>query len=206
MPTAPLTIGFDLDMTLLDTRPGIKATLDALAGQTDVHIDSDLAVSRLGPPLAVELAYWYPEEQIPGALASFRKLYPLHAVPASVPLPGALGAVDDVRGRGGRVVVVTGKYTPNARLHLDHAGVRVDHLAGELWADAKGSALREQGAAVYVGDHVGDIQGARAAGAHAVAVATGPYSVDDLRAANADTVLADLTQFPAWLDRYLAGR
>ena len=29
-----LTVGFDLDMTLLDTRPGIKATYDALAAET----------------------------------------------------------------------------------------------------------------------------------------------------------------------------
>jgi len=34
-------------------------------------------------------------------------------------------------------------------------------------------------------------------------VATGPISADDLKAAGADVVLADLTRFPAWLESYL---
>ena len=47
-----LVVGFDLDMTLVDTRPGIKRVWDELSVLTGVVIDSDLAVSRLGPPLA----------------------------------------------------------------------------------------------------------------------------------------------------------
>ena len=39
---------------------------------------------------------------------------------------------------GGRVVVVTGKYGPNARLHLDHLGLDVDELVGWLWGPAQG--------------------------------------------------------------------
>ncbi|MFF9667505.1 HAD hydrolase-like protein, partial [Streptomyces althioticus] len=69
----------------------------------------------------------------------------------------------------------------------------------------KGEALRANGASIYVGDHLGDIVGARHAEAVAVAVATGPYGADELRAAGADVVLADLTRFPEWLDRHLAG-
>jgi phosphoglycolate phosphatase len=201
----PITVGFDLDMTLLDTRPGIKATFDALSARTGTYIDSALAVTRLGPPLTVELAYWYPDEQIAEMLDHFRELYPTHAVAPTVPLPGALDAVREVHDRGGRVVVITGKYRPNAQLHLDHVGVVADVLVGELWAADKGKALREHGAAIYVGDHLGDIEGARAANAHAVAVATGPYKASELRAAQADSVLDDLTEFPAWLDLYLAG-
>jgi len=67
---------------------------------------------------------------------------------------------------------------------------------------AKAEALVEYGAAVYVGDHVGDVLGARAAGALSVAVATGPYSPAELRAAGADVVLGDLTEFPAWFAGY----
>ena len=53
MPTVlpPLVVGFDLDMTLVDTRPGIAAVLDALAAETGVEIDRTAAVGRLGPPL-----------------------------------------------------------------------------------------------------------------------------------------------------------
>jgi phosphoglycolate phosphatase-like HAD superfamily hydrolase len=62
-----LVIGFDLDMTLLDTRAGIAATYRELSARTGVPIDADLAVTRLGPPLRVELANWFPAAQIEDA-------------------------------------------------------------------------------------------------------------------------------------------
>ncbi|AXI78185.1 HAD family hydrolase [Peterkaempfera bronchialis] len=203
-PGAPLTVGFDLDMTLLDTRPGIKATYDAIAAETGVWIDSALIVTRLGPPLEAELVNWFPEERVDEVADRYRELYVHIAVPACVPLPGAREAVAAVRGHGGRVVVVTGKHGPNARLHLDHVGIAVDALIGSVWAQQKGDALRGEGASVYVGDHLGDITGARAADALAVAVATGPYGVRALREAGADAVLPDLTAFPDWLAGHLA--
>ncbi|MFJ1937713.1 HAD family hydrolase [Kitasatospora sp. NPDC088160] len=202
--TAPLTVGFDLDMTLLDTRPGIHATYLALAAETGARIDADLVVTRLGPPLLDEIRNWFPEDEVEHAVTRYRELYRDLAFAPTVALPGAHAAVEAVRDHGGRVAVITGKYEPNARLHLEHAGLHADALVGDLWAETKGEALREHGASVYVGDHLGDIRGARHADAVAVCVATGPYSADELRAAGADVVLADLTGFPAWLDAHLA--
>ncbi|MDX3069894.1 HAD hydrolase-like protein, partial [Streptomyces sp. ND04-05B] len=84
-------------------------------------------------------------------------------------------------------------------LHLEHLGIEPDVVVGDLWAEAKAAALREHGASVYVGDHTGDVRGARTAQAYAVAVATGPCDERELREAGADVVLPDLTAFPAWL-------
>ena len=107
---------------------------------------------------------------------------------------------------GGKVLVVTAKYGPNARLHLDHLGIEADELVGWRWGPAKGEALREHGATVYVGDHLADIEGARVAGAVSVAVASGPIPAGELRAAGADLVLDDLSEFPIWLDEYVLSR
>ncbi|MFD8656283.1 HAD family hydrolase, partial [Streptomyces mirabilis] len=63
-------------------------------------------------------------------------------------------------------------------------------------------AARAQGARFEVGDHTGAVRGARTADAYSVAVATGPCDAAELRAAGADVVLADLTEFPAWLSDY----
>jgi len=197
------TVGFDLDMTLIDSRGGIAAVLDRLSRDDGVVIDSVLATSRLGPPLETELAHWYAAEHVPAAAERFRALYPELAVAAAPLLPGAREAVDAVRRHGGRVVVVTGKYGPNARLHLDHLGLEVDDLVGSLHGAGKAAALRAHGAAVYVGDHLGDVAGGKAAGACTVGVATGPYDPAALRAAGADHVLDDLHDFPGWLDDYL---
>ncbi|GAA2252520.1 MULTISPECIES: HAD family hydrolase [Kitasatospora] len=197
-----LTVGFDLDMTLLDTRPGIRAAYQALSAATGTWIDSDLVVTRLGPPLEHELANWFPAERVAEMAVRYRALYPEHALPGTVVLPGARESIDAVRARGGRVAVITGKYEPNARLQLDHVGLAPDIVVGDTWAEGKGDALREHGASVYVGDHLGDIRGARAADAVAVGVATGPYGAAELREAGADVVLGDLTEFPAWLESY----
>ncbi|MFF8384890.1 HAD family hydrolase [Streptomyces kanasensis] len=199
---APLTVGFDLDMTLIDSRPGIRATYLELSARTGVWIDAELAVSRLGPPLEHELAYWFPEDRIEEMVAAYREIYPTHAIEPSLALPGAGDAIQAVRAAGGRSVVVTAKNEPHARLHVTHLGLEPDEVVGWLWAEAKAEALRAHGATVYVGDHLGDIRGARAAGALAVSVATGPYDEEALRAAGADVVLPDLTAFPAWWAAY----
>lgn len=205
-PAAPLTVGFDLDMTLVDSRAGIAATYRALSAETGVPIDDALVVSRIGPPLEEELAHWFPADEVAAAGDRYRALYPDHAIAPSTALPGAREAIAGVRALGGRAIVVTAKYEPNAKLHLAHLGMEPDSVIGWLWAEAKGEALREHGAQVYVGDHVGDVRGARAAGALSVAVATGPCGEQELRAAGADVVLADLTEFPAWLRAFEASR
>lgn len=196
-------VGFDLDMTLIDSRPGIAAAYRALTARTGVPVDAELAVSRLGPPLRTELAHWFPAERVEEAVTAYRELYPAYAITPTVPMPGAREAVDAVHAHGGRVMVVTSKIGRLARLHLDHLGLAVDELAGDLFAEEKATSLREHGAALYVGDHVADMAAAGAAGIPGVGVATGPCPADELRAAGAQVVLDDLTGFPAALDRII---
>ncbi|MFB7007823.1 HAD family hydrolase [Streptomyces sp. NPDC056237] len=205
MPSHPLTVGFDLDMTLIDTRPGIKAAYLALSAETGTPIDADLVVSRLGPPVDDELRNWFPADAVAATADRYREIYPTYAITPSPALPGARESVAAIRERGGRAIVVTAKHRPSAELHLAHLGIEPDAVIGGLWAEAKGRALSEHGAHVYVGDHTGDVRGARTAGALSVAVATGPCDAQELRAAGADVVLSSLTEFPSWLDGYLDG-
>lgn len=204
LPATPApTVGFDLDMTLIDSRPGIRACYLALSERTGVYVDADLVVTRLGPPLAEELVNWFPAEDVPAVADLYRAMYPEYAIAPTPALTGAREAVAAVRAAGGRTMVVTAKYEPNAKLHLAHLGIEPDVVVGDLWAEDKARALREHGAHIYVGDHTGDVRGARAAEALSVAVATGPCAPDELREAGADVVLPDLTTFPAWLDTYV---
>ncbi|MEW2624933.1 HAD family hydrolase [Streptomyces sp. NPDC048106] len=201
-PMASLTVGFDLDMTLIDSRPGIRACYLELSERTGTYIDADLVVTRLGPPLADELVNWFPAERVAAVADLYREIYPSIAIAATPAMEGAREAMAAVRAAGGRTMVVTAKYEPNAKLHLSHLGIEPDVVVGDLWAEQKAQALREHGAGVYVGDHTGDVRGARTAGALSVAVATGPCPADELRAAGADVVLDDLSAFPAWLADY----
>jgi uncharacterized protein len=99
------------------------------------------------------------------------------------------------------VVVVTAKKASLARITLASAGIEVDAVHGWLWGEAKGEALRAEGADVYVGDHPHDVLGARVAQAVSVGVGTGGEPPLD-----ADVLLGDLTAFPRWYDDHLLDR
>ncbi len=198
----PLTVGFDLDMTLIDPRPGMVAVMDAVAAESGYPLDGAHFAANLGPPLdLVFRTAGVPDDVLPDLVARFRALYPELVIPATVALPGAAQSLAAVRELGGSTVVVTGKYTANAALHLAALDWEVDHLFGELWSTGKAEALKAQRASVYVGDHIGDMRGARGAGAVAVGVLTGPCSEAELRAEGADVVFASLAEFPDWLRR-----
>jgi phosphoglycolate phosphatase len=197
----PLIIGFDLDMTLLDTRAGIAAAFRELSARTGVPIDADLVVTRLGPPLRTEMANWFPPDEVDAAVATYRGLYAAHAIPPTVELPGARSAVQAVHDRGGRVMVVTSKHQPLAVQQLAHVGLVVDEVHGDVFAEEKGVVLKEAGARAYIGDHVADMRAGTVAEIHPVGVVTGPCSREDLFAAGAEVVLDDLCGFPAWLEK-----
>ncbi len=185
-------------MTLADTRTGIAAVYDELSVRLGVAIDSAAAVSRLGPPLEVELANWLPADEVAAAAELYRQIYPEMGVPVHTAMAGAHDAIAAVRAAGGRVIVVTGKNLRDALGTVELLGLVVDEVVGSVFGADKGAALARFGAAAYVGDHVADIEAARAGGAVSVGVATGPYTVGELRDHGADVALADLTQFAAW--------
>ncbi|BCJ52777.1 hydrolase [Actinoplanes sp. NBRC 14428] len=198
-------VGFDLDMTLIDSRPGIRAAYLALTERTGVHVDADLAVSRLGPPLRTELREWFPEADVEQAVDTYRALYPDYAIAPTVPMPGAVAALAAVREKGLRVVVVTSKLGRLAELHLAHLGLDYDELAGDLFAEGKAAALAEHGVRWYVGDHTADMIAARTAGVPGIGVATGPCSAEELAGAGAAHVLPDLTGLPVLLREITVG-
>ncbi len=195
-------VGFDLDMTLIDPRPGMVAVMNALGVEAGLPLDGEHFAANLGPPLDMVLRdFGAPEERIGALVDRFRQLYPEIVIPETVALPGAHEALAAVHEAGGRTVVVTGKYGPNAALHVKALGLAVDVLVGELWSDGKAVALREHGATIYAGDHLGDVRGALAAGAVPVGVTTGPCSRAELLEAGAEVVFESLAEFPAWLSR-----
>lgn len=201
-----LVVGFDLDMTLIDTVVGFAATLDALGAELGVEFPTAELTSNLGPPLDLLLEPHLDADQIGPAADRFRQIYPDHAITPTPAFPGVADALAAVRRHDGRIILVTGKHTPNAQLHVDHLALDVDVVEGRVWGAGKGEVLRRHGAHVYVGDHVHDVEGAREAGIISVSVLTGGCAREELEAAGTDVVLADLSQFPAWLDGFVLAR
>jgi phosphoglycolate phosphatase len=193
-----LVVGFDLDMTLIDSRRSVHAAMTALARETGAPIDVDFIVATLGPPLEATLGPWFEGAALDAACWRYRQLLGPF-IPLTEAMPGAVAAVQAVADQGGRVIVVTAKFEPHARTSLATVGIAADAVVGWLFGAAKAGALREHGARAYVGDHVADVAAAKAAGVISVAVATGGTPAAELAAAGADIVLPDLWAWPAWL-------
>ncbi len=189
-------VGFDLDMTLIDSSRAILGAFAGLAADTGVAIDPAGVTRRLGIKLEAELAHWYPPGEIDEAVRTYRGHYLRLAGPLTTRLPGAAEALAAVRAAGARAVVITAKYELTARLSLEGVGLSADELYADAHGPEKGLVLKAIGAAVYVGDTPADMAAAAAAGSHAVGVTTGSFTAAELRAAGAADVLATLADFP----------
>jgi phosphoglycolate phosphatase len=192
-------------MTLIDPRRSIRSALHALGDESGTAIDVELVVSTLGPPLETALSPWFSGGALEQACWRFRQLHgPILEVETD-PMPGAVQAVRAVSDVGGKTVVITAKYEPHAHSSLRAVGIVADAVVGWRYGPAKGEALRDHDAQIYVGDHPADIVAARVGGTLSVAVATGATTRSDLEEAGADVVLPSLLAFPSWLEGWLAG-
>jgi phosphoglycolate phosphatase len=188
-------VGFDLDMTLINSRPAIMASFAALAAETGVPVDPVAVDRRLGIKLEDELAHWFPAAQIDATVQLYRRHYLRFLGPLTTRLPGAEQALAAVRAAGARAVVITAKYERTALLSLQSVGLAADELFADAHGPQKATVLAALGADVYVGDTPADMQAAVTAGAHPVGVATGSFSPAELRAAGAADVLESLCGF-----------
>jgi pyridinium-3,5-biscarboxylic acid mononucleotide sulfurtransferase len=196
-------VGFDLDLTLVDSADGIVATFVATGRRLGVAVDAEAVRATIGVPLEDAMARFVPAHVADDGVRIYRELYPTMGVAPTTLMPGAVEAVAAVHAHGGRAVVVSAKIQSAVEAVLQHVGLDVDDAIGDLYAEAKGVALRANGAVAHVGDHPADMVGATAAGVAAVGVTTGSHEATALRAAGADVVLADLHDFPHWLDEYV---
>jgi len=191
-------VGFDLDMTLIDSRSAILASFAGLGRDTATTIDLEAVDRRLGIKLEDELAFWYPPDRRAAAAAIYRRHYVRLAAQMTTALPGAHEALAAVRAAGERVVIITAKHAVSVEPSLRAVGLEADEVFTFVHGPEKAAVLNRISAAAYVGDSPPDMAAAVQAGVRAVGVATGSFSADDLTRAGAEVVLGSLTDFPAW--------
>ncbi|MFQ6019198.1 MAG: HAD family hydrolase [Dehalococcoidia bacterium] len=124
-------------------------------------------------------------------------------------MPGVEHILTDLDGRSDVLLgLATGNFRQSAEMKLQHYGI-CDRFRGGAYADdaeertdivrlaVQRLAVDASDApqALVVGDTPYDVASARASGSIAVGVATGDYSVDELRRAGADIVFADLSDW-----------
>ena len=209
--TLLLTEGAGRDALVLALRDhfGVSDDLTGIpfAGRTDMLIVGDI-LTRHGLALTGD------------GQARFWDLVVMHMQRLMHPprgglLPGVPALLDGVQAESAWVpALLTGNVTRMADLKLGAFGVRerfafgtygeegedrdaIARLAVKRAADRYGVGPQQ---CVVVGDTEHDVQCARAAGAHAVAVATGSRSLEELEACSPDLALANLTDPARLLD------
>jgi len=205
MPT-PLTVGFDLDLTLVDSMERIISASIRAFRDFGVEVRAEDLRPHLGNLFINTAATIAPGIDADVMMLRYRHYYDEFDAPRTLPMPGAAESLRAVRAAGGRTVVVSAKFTPAVHRALDEAGLTalVDVVYGELFAEDKATALIAEGVSIYVGDHPGDMVAARVANTFAVGVTTGVNDKPALYAAGADLALPSLERFVTWLPRHVS--
>jgi len=191
-------VGFDLDMTLINSRPAIMAAWSAVSAETGVHIDLEEVDTRMGIKLEDEAAFWFGPDEVISAADCYRRYYVELAPRLTTLLPGAVEAMAAVQRAGQRAVIITAKHPISVEPSLAAVGLAPDEVFMHVHGPEKAAVLRTLGAAAYVGDSPPDMTAARQAGVAAVAVTTGSFTAAELSAAGAAVTLESLYGFPSW--------
>ena len=159
-------VGFDLDLTLINSRPAIMAAWSAVAEELGVHIDLAEVDTRMGIKLEDEVSYWFPADGHQAAADSYRRHYVRLAPTMTFPLPGAAEALAAVQ-PGGRARRHHHGQAPGlggSRAWRPSA-LAADEVFTHVHGPEKAAVLARIGAAVYVGDTPADMAAARGGGA-----------------------------------------
>jgi phosphoglycolate phosphatase-like HAD superfamily hydrolase len=180
------------------TDPQIVREMMSIAGHGDEHIDA-----RMPALFDRYLAYLEEELGVSSAAGGIR------VMPGIVELLDALEARDDIV-----LGLLTGNLAEGARAKLSAAGINPDRFRvgaygsdherrGELPAIAQRRAREALGVSfsgrdiVVIGDTPSDLQCGAALGCTAIGVATGMYSLDDLREHRPAAVFSNLADTPS---------
>ncbi|KXP14372.1 hypothetical protein AXK60_00170 [Tsukamurella pseudospumae] len=181
------TIGFDLDLTLIDSRQRILTAAQRAFTDLGHTVDDAALLPHMGVPID-DVA----REVVPGVDAElFLRRYRHHYdTDATTPVPvlsGARELLAAIRAADGRSIVVSAKQHAAAERAVADSGLEVDEVVGGHFGAAKGDALRRYpNVRGYLGDHVEDAAAARGAGCVFIGVTTGEFDG------------AALTQAGAW--------
>ena len=198
-------VGFDLDMTLIDTVSGFAATLEAL-GRRARRRAPGRGADRTARPTARPAARAPPARRAVGPAADrFREIYPDIAVAPTPALAGVAEALAAVRRHGGRIVLVTGKHTPNAQLHVDHLGLDVDVVEGGSGAPARARCCAATVRTSTSATTSTTSRARRRPGSPASRCSPAAAPARSSRRPAPTSSSTDLTGFPAWLDGYVLG-
>jgi len=193
---------FDLDGTLVDSRPGIVAGLRHALRHLGHELPADAVLDwAIGPPLAEVMARLlvpFGDARAGEAVLHYRRWYAAVGLFDARPYPGIVELLEGLTRVGKSLFVGTSKRTAFARTVLEHFGLArhfraiqgsEEHGGLDRKANLLGHLLRGEGldpaATFVVGDREHDVVAAHANGLRIVAVTYGYGSREELLQAGA---------------------
>ena len=204
---------FDLDGTLIDSAPGIHASIDhALTALGLAPLPVAQLPQWIGPPLRESFARVLPDAAVvETAVARYREHYAAQGWAAHRVYPGIPELLHQLGDGGAQLAIVTSKVERYARqiVQAAHWGqhFRAVYGVGEASAHSEKAAqiaraVRDfavaAGASTMLGDRHYDIAGARANGVQALGALWGYGTRAELLDAGADAVFAAPAALAQW--------
>jgi len=202
---------FDLDGTLADTLPACYAAFRAACERLDGPVYTNEQIRGLfGPSEEGMLQRAMPERWQEG-LTVLLEEYQRHLTLCPPVFPSIGAALALLAQRGTPLALVTGKGPSTTTMSLTHFGldgvfgmVETGSTQGMVKAEAIGRVVARWGVApqhvIYVGDAVGDMEAARAAGVLPIGAAWASSAIaDELAATKPHALFTDASDFRAWL-------
>ncbi|MCW2676111.1 MAG: putative hydrolase [Modestobacter sp.] len=205
---------FDLDGTLVDSAPGIWASVRVAAGELGLPAPTPAQLrSMVGPPLQDGFAavFGITGDDVDRAVTAYRAHYAAGAMFDAPPYPGVAELLAELRAGGATLAVATSKPEEFAVAILAHVGLLAE-FAGVHGASFDGRVRhKDQVVAaalathpdgdrpVLVGDRAQDVLGARVHGLPCIGAGWGPAPPGELADAGAAVVVATPGEVPAAL-------
>jgi phosphoglycolate phosphatase len=196
---------FDLDGTLVDSVPGIAASVRAAAAALGLPEPSPQQLrAMIGPPLqdGFAVTFGLSDADADRAVAAYRAHYAGGAMLDAPPYPGIPELLAALRADGALLAVATSKPETFAVAILEHVGL-LGHFASVHGATLDGAVRHKDqvvGAALaahpgtirpaLVGDRAQDVLGAAVHGLPCIGAGWGPAEDGELEAAGAAAIAA----------------
>lgn len=203
----------DLDGTLVDSAPGIVASIGTALGTLGHVLPPAQDISALiGPPIGDvmrDLLTQFGDNRVEQAVAAYRADYGERGLFETALYPGVEETLAHMQQSGARLFMATSKRTIFAHRILEHFGI--DGFFSSIHGSEPGGALdhkpeliahilQQHGLgrteAVMVGDRRFDVAGAHANGIPALGVLWGYGSRRELKLAGADHLIAAMADLP----------
>jgi phosphoglycolate phosphatase-like HAD superfamily hydrolase len=124
-------VGFDLDMTLVDSAAAIVDAVRFTCARFGVNADETAVRAGLGLPLDQVFPEWISDVPYDEALVIYRERYLDVGIDLTRALPGADAALASVRASGGSVLVVSAKHSTHVSASLAAVGLVADLRFGK---------------------------------------------------------------------------